>query len=83
MTGLFTVVASYEVPDSKAALATAVIDSNSVPMCVLNFVLLGEVPKMSKTVGMAMVLLGCSVASLRSEDGSYKVLPAYPAENAT
>jgi len=83
MLGLFTVVASYEVPDSKAALATAIIDSNSVPMCVLNFVLLGEVPKMSKTVGMAMVLLGCSVASLRSEDGSYKVLPAYPVENAT
>ena len=36
MLGLFTVVASYEVPDSKAALATAaIIDSNSVPMCVL------------------------------------------------
>lgn len=60
MTGLLTVVLSYEVPDAKVALATALIDSNAVPMCVLNFLLLGEKPGLAKLVGMAVVLLGCS-----------------------
>ncbi|CAE7023919.1 unnamed protein product [Symbiodinium natans] len=84
MLGLFSVVVSYEVPDSKAALATAIIDSNSVPMCILNFILLGKVPNMSKLIGMIMVLLGCSLASLKSEANEmYKVLPSYPVETAT
>ena len=60
MTGLLMVVLSYEVPDAKVALATALIDSNAVPMCVLNFLLLGEKPGLAKLVGMAVVLLGCS-----------------------
>lgn len=60
MTGLLTVVLSYEVPDAKVALATALIDSNAVPMCVLNFCLLGEKPGLAKLIGMAVVLLGCA-----------------------
>lgn len=59
MTGLLTVILSYEVPDAKVALATALIDSNAVPMCTLNFVLLGEQPGWAKLMGMAVVLLGC------------------------
>ena len=59
MTGLLTVVLSYEVPNAKVALATALIDSNAVPMCLLNFLLLGEVPGLAKLLGMALVLLGC------------------------
>ena len=60
MLGLLSVVLSYEVPEAKMALATALIDSNAVPMCGLNFVLLGAVPGTSKLVGMALVLLGCA-----------------------
>lgn len=67
MTGLLSVVLSYEVPGAKVALATALIDSNAVPMCVLNFIILGEKPGMSKLIGMAVVLLGCAAGFLSPE----------------
>lgn len=60
-------VLSYEVPDAKMALATALVDSNAVPMCILNFALLGERPGWSKLLGMALVLLGCSFGFMGKE----------------
>mmetsp|Transcript_56346 Transcript_56346/g.132082 ORF Transcript_56346/g.132082 Transcript_56346/m.132082 type:complete len:530 (+) Transcript_56346:39-1628(+) len=54
--GMAAVLMAYEVPNGSVGIVTGVIDSNSVVMCTLNFLILAMFPEMEKVVGMGFIL---------------------------
>mmetsp|Transcript_80206 Transcript_80206/g.139216 ORF Transcript_80206/g.139216 Transcript_80206/m.139216 type:complete len:745 (+) Transcript_80206:69-2303(+) len=58
--GIWAVSFAYEVPGATVGVLTAIVDSNSMVMMLMNRALLSYLPSAEKLAGMIIILSGCA-----------------------
>lgn len=62
--GIWTVSFAYEVPGAIVGVLTAIVDSSSVVMMLMNRALLSYMPSAEKLAGMIIILSGCAFLAI-------------------
>jgi hypothetical protein len=62
--GIWTTVYAYGAPEALTGLITAIIDSNSVPMTLMNLRVRGLIPNFDKSLGMVVIVVGIIALSM-------------------